>query len=475
MSKTLHKIIALIFLMGLQFFALQTVDASGMFPKNTYSIPAGKSILLNPTPKSGAHIEWSVEKEKIATIDSNGIACGITPGKTTVYAKNKSNKTVSTCTLEVLNPEPIRTVYTTPNIVTIDSNFQVYIITNKNAESAKFEIYGPNCARTEYCGNKETEDSTFKWCKKTSVSAPGTYTINAFAKISGSWKACDSATTDILVVKTTGKTKVSLKPRRVSDDCVSFISSAEGVRLKAYKDLAGNLTIGYGNHIWPFDPFYNNITMSEAFAMFAKSLNKGSFANSVNKFLINNQIKFNQHQFDALVSFTYNLGPAWLYNNCPLAKVLLHAGVGSNAGQTLFGTVTSSNGVNLRETPGASSKRIGGIGHRVKVEILDSKKHNENWYRVKTPDGTIGYCYSDFLEISRESTGGKNLNSVNKEKLISEFSAYHHMGKKCSQSLLLRRFHELDIFLHGKYSRFRAWKYVYNYPMPECAVKSGVV
>ena len=71
-------------------------------------------------------------------------------------------------------------------------------------------------------------------------------------------------------------------------------------------------TIGYGKLIRSGDTFYNNLTKREAQAMLIYSLNNGSYISSVNNFLIKNSVKFNQNQFDSLVSFSYNLGTSWM-------------------------------------------------------------------------------------------------------------------------------------------------------------------
>ena len=77
--------------------------------------------------------------------------------------------------------------------------------------------------------------------------------------------------------------------------------------------MAGNKpTVGYGKLINPGDTFYNNLTKREAQAMLIYSLNNGSYISSVNNFLLKNSVKFNQNQFDSLVSFSYNLGTAWM-------------------------------------------------------------------------------------------------------------------------------------------------------------------
>ena len=82
----------------------------------------------------------------------------------------------------------------------------------------------------------------------------------------------------------------------------------EGVCLSKYKDSVGVWTIGIGatrTEIsdlaqWPLD---RNITMQEAFDLLRKGIVK--YENAINKSLTR---PIAQHQFDALVSWCYNVG-----------------------------------------------------------------------------------------------------------------------------------------------------------------------
>ncbi len=85
----------------------------------------------------------------------------------------------------------------------------------------------------------------------------------------------------------------------------------EGVCLSKYKDSVGVWTIGIGatkSEIpdlaqWPLD---KKITIQEAFELLSKSIVK--YENAVNK---NLKTPISQEQFDALVSWIYNVGTGW--------------------------------------------------------------------------------------------------------------------------------------------------------------------
>ena len=90
-----------------------------------------------------------------------------------------------------------------------------------------------------------------------------------------------------------------------------LIKMSEGVRLTAYKCPAGIPTIGYGHtgtvNSKPIIANVTKITQKQADLLLTNDLKR--FENAVNK---NVKVKLTQNQFDALISFTYNLGEGGL-------------------------------------------------------------------------------------------------------------------------------------------------------------------
>ena len=95
---------------------------------------------------------------------------------------------------------------------------------------------------------------------------------------------------------------------------IDFIRSYESLRLKAYDDSTGVWTIGYG-HTAGIMPDMT-ITESQAVDYFKTDLK--SFERSVNKYVI---VPIKQNMFDALVSFTFNLGAGTLKRSTLLKKL----------------------------------------------------------------------------------------------------------------------------------------------------------
>ena len=100
----------------------------------------------------------------------------------------------------------------------------------------------------------------------------------------------------------------------VSDAMIAMLKQEEGFSSKPYWDYA-QYTVGYGTKC-PDDmvDYYteNGITEEEAELMLRNYLSNTE--NIINKHFIDKYgVTLTQNQFDALVSFTYNCGSAWVY------------------------------------------------------------------------------------------------------------------------------------------------------------------
>lgn len=94
-----------------------------------------------------------------------------------------------------------------------------------------------------------------------------------------------------------------------------LIISFEGIRLQAYKCPAGVWTIGVGSTV-PAVHAGEVITKQQALARFDKDLTK--FEGAVDRLV---KVPLTQNQFDALVSFTFNVGEGALAKSTLLKKL----------------------------------------------------------------------------------------------------------------------------------------------------------
>lgn len=143
---------------------------------------------------------------------------------------------------------------------------------------------------------------------------------------------------------------MSNTPKTASICCLTLIREAEGFRAKPYLCPAGIPTIGYGNTRYPDGRAVTlddePITMVQADQLMRAAL--VPFEAAVNRYVL---VSINQFQFDALVSFTYNVGPQALRKST-LLEVLNRGQYDLAAEQ--FGNWTLAGG---RSLPGLVKRR----------------------------------------------------------------------------------------------------------------------
>ena len=109
-----------------------------------------------------------------------------------------------------------------------------------------------------------------------------------------------------------------------SESCIAFIKEFEGFSSKPYYDY-GQHTVGYGTKC-PTDKYFdylaNGIPRDEAEALLQETL--AEICDAIYQKLINPYaLTFSQHEFDALVSFSFNVGTGWMTYDSTLRDALL--------------------------------------------------------------------------------------------------------------------------------------------------------
>lgn len=95
---------------------------------------------------------------------------------------------------------------------------------------------------------------------------------------------------------------------KTSEDCIALLKELEGFRSHAWYDN-GHYSIGYGCACEE-GAYPGGITEAQADLLLREYL--GTFESKLNSFAANHGITFSQQRFDALISFTYNLGTSWM-------------------------------------------------------------------------------------------------------------------------------------------------------------------
>ncbi len=115
-----------------------------------------------------------------------------------------------------------------------------------------------------------------------------------------------------------------------SDECVALIKKLEGFSKYPYYDY-GQWTVGYGTACPSEDQERyeaDGITEAEADALMREYLD--DFEASLNRFISKNSLTLNQYQYDALISFTYNLGANWMNNSSNFRTAVIEGYTGND-------------------------------------------------------------------------------------------------------------------------------------------------
>lgn len=119
---------------------------------------------------------------------------------------------------------------------------------------------------------------------------------------------------------------------KVSDNGVAFLTKHEGFRTVAYKDQVGKWTIGYGHLIkLPYEQMYVDEPISKELAQNILKEDLSSAEVCIKAYV---KVPLDQCQFDALISFVFNVGCAAFGRSTLL--VLLNKGEYDRAAEQLL-------------------------------------------------------------------------------------------------------------------------------------------
>lgn len=427
------------------------------------SIECGKTLYI----KGYNGYKWTTSDSNVATV-WDGFITAKAPGRAAIsYVDGYGNKAV--CIVTVTDPAYIRYGYSSPNSATLGSKITLVAITDKKHTGVYFTVKDGTNPTTVEATSKYAEGDTYVWKGTYTPTKAGVFVVRAYSKYNGILGTCEDGKFDIYVADKPNSSTTGLSELRASDQVIKNIGDMEGfVSTITYDTLAGNVpTLGHGVVVWEGEKFYNNLTRGEAFAWLVKTVNNNVFTSRVNEMLISNNVRFNQQQFDALVSFSYNCGTGWTYSS-DIKNILLNS-YGYNSSSTMKGKVTAPSGLYLRSSATTNSTVLETLDYNETVTLVSTTKYNSVWYKVKTQSGKTGYCSSTYLNVYSASGSGyvRDLNNVNKNALITELLSYHHAGGNCYYGLLYRRADELEMFLYGDYA-VDGRNNKYHFPNPSC-------
>ena len=430
-------------------------------------------------------VTWESSDASIATakagVSGQLFIYGAAPGTAKITAKSANGTALATVSVTVSAPEAVRFAYTTPNIITAGASFNLKAVTDTQKSAVRFEIDGVGTYdTTSYDSESQGDNNVRIFSASATISTPGTYTVRAYSSSGGGYSS-DYREFTILVVSTTDSDTTTGESRRVSDSMLDNIASYEGYVPQVSPDtLAGNIpTVGYGYVVSKNTTFYNNLTRSEAKAMLADTVNRGSYTTEINRFISSNGLLMSQCQFDALASFSYNVGAGYWNGsgNCYVRTVIMNAVVPPqdlSSSNPYGGKVTAST-LPMYQDHSASSTQITTLKINTSVNILDYYRDlstKQSWYKVSA-SGKSGWVRAGDVAFNSTSGLTHDLNYVDAYTFGSNLLDWHVAGGNCYIGLYYRRLAEAKVFSYGNYaeaspSNGNYKKNTYGYKVPSC-------
>lgn len=442
------KIVSLIFIVEMLFFT----NVSHAETVKEYVIEKGQSIFFSRDDLKNNSLKS--EDDKIVTV-SNGIVTAREVGETFCTSVDLADKKIYK--IKVVPSVGLKYLTSEPNNPKKGDILNLYAITDGSVQNVIFKIETNKGSFKVNATEKIPDKNNVIYKGYFNADYSGEIKITVQILKENQW--CEVSNKDLTLNIDNCKSRTGMW--FPSDKCISYIKSKEGFKSKISVDsIASSLyDIGYGNLIFPEKPFYDDITSFEATAILTEKLNNGNYNKLLNNFLKINSINVTQNQFDALLSFTYNIGPAWLRES-DLRKIILDI---KGQGAIKVAYVNSDTGLNLRMQPNIKGKIIRALRQREKVIVLNSD--NDSWYQVRTSDNKIGFCAKEYLTLTYDTI--KDLESINKKEFSDEFLLYHRAAGRCIKGLLNRRIEELQIFFYNDYN-LDGYKNKYNFETPNC-------
>ena len=391
---------------------------------------------------SSGSVTWESSDASVATakagVSGQLFIYGAAPGTAKITAKSANGTALATVSVTVSAPEAVRFAYTTPNIITAGSSFNLKAVTDTQKSAVRFEIDGVGTYdTTSYDSESQGDNNVRIFSASATISTPGTYTVRAYSSSGGGYSS-DYREFTILVVSTTDSDTTTGESRRVSDSMLDNIASYEGYVPQVSPDtLAGNIpTVGYGYVVSKNTTFYNNLTRSEAKAMLADTVNRGSYTTEINRFISSNGLLMSQCQFDALASFSYNVGAGYWNGsgNCYVRTVIMNTVVPPqdlSSSNPYGGKVTAST-LPMYQDHSASSTQITTLKISTSVNILDYYRDSstkQSWYKVSA-SGKSGWVRAGDVAFNSTSGLTHDLNYVDAYTFGSNLLDWHVAGGK---------------------------------------------
>lgn len=440
-------------------------------------LPQYKTVYLKASSSKISSFKWSSSDTSVATV-RKGYVYGVAPGTAYITCSDSTGEITSECKITVTKAEAVRFAYSGPNDPVTGESVKLVAVTGPEKTKVKFVVDGRNFVDSTHTTETATDDDyadnvTRVFSKSVTLDA-GKHTVKVYSYENGSYSS-DYYQFTVLVSSQSNKTATSSGERRVSDEMLELIADFEGYASTVYADtLAGGIaTVGYGFVVYKNDQFYNNLTKTEAWGLLVEAINDGSYTKAVNNLVANNDLLISQNQFDALVSFTYNVGSGWT-SKSDLRTTLLNTVDHRDLDPSSDSPISATVALDCNIYTGYGGKTVSGEYEKgTEIKIINKKYKEatkEIWYKTNK-----GWIRGGNVKFSSSGLT-HDLNYVDSITFAENILAWHHASSKCVAGLLYRRLSEAKIFLYSDYaqadkSSTNYKKNTYGFIYPDCVKK----
>lgn len=407
----------------------------------------------------GYTLDYILDPDEPPT-EQGAMVYGKKPGTATLTFADEAGKTSASCTVTVTAPEGVRFGYASENTLVKGREFDLIAITEDTRTSVTFKVTGPasgTYTATDYMAEKRSSghglpDSSVRVFRKAvTLHSAGTYTVQATAN-----GYPDVCTFQVFVRDSAeSATAVSAGERRASNQMLRLIANYEGAIPECYDDRLApkHPTVGYGYVVPVNGAFYNTLTATELWAMLVDKVNNDGYSSGVNSFRSRYGLSMSQAQFDALVSFAYNMGPGYFTPDYGFCRAMLNAAaVTAPASGTVTVTDVDAGGAILYDKAGLDGKLVEKVKKGESVSItavqrIADRQHQEVWYQVQHGSKS-GWMPAGYVTVSGAST---DLSWVDSTVLANNLLQWCHAGG-VQPGLVWRRLGECKVFFFGDYA-----------------------
>lgn len=273
---------------------------------------ASKTLLKGMTLYNSAgtsSVIWTTSNPNVATV-KRGFIEAVGTG-TAIITAYRLDGTGTQCTVTVTNETAVKSAYLDPFNVTVGDQTNTVVITSPACTSVNVSVLNlagesvaSFAASSGYADKTSGGRKVRIWKVPVVFAASGTIALQASASAEGC--AANSYTFYGSVSPAEGTD--GIQPRgEASDKLLRFMATYEGLCSTVQYDVVNYPTIGNGIVLNTGDTFYNNQTAEEAYGYMSAYVHR-LFSVQLNAFVKKNSLILTQNQYDAMISFAYNMG-----------------------------------------------------------------------------------------------------------------------------------------------------------------------